>query len=246
MHTDSSDEVYAVQTIALLLQHCSQARQSAVAAELFDDLLTELDTVLDSLNGVTCSDLMRRSSEAKRTSILRSMRQNITIMFRWFSKTCLHGSGMLLPQLSRFARLAANLWPWITGCGDHRLLVDFLYMLVYACDDSLPMCKLFANGHRRTASVLQLCANYVTTETQRPKKPNADLKTMDLAMRVLANCCAAVEGRQVLLKMNFLNAMDRLHPTVTKYQRPWPKVTLLWLRFYEILTRHETNDMGVK
>lgn len=40
------------------------------------------------------------------------------------------------------------------------------------------------------------------------------------------------------LQTNMLQAMDRLHPQVTRSQKPWPQVAFYWLRFYEILTRY--------
>lgn len=208
--------------------------------------------MLTKLNGVSCADFTRRFGDAKKDPIMRSIRHNITILMHWLSRAHMFDSNAdeSFPKalLIGFTAQATLLWPWIVPGGDQRLQLDFLSMLAYVSEDSLPVCKLFATAKQtRAKSMLQLCAEYVTGETQRPKKQGADLAAMGLAMRVLCNCCAAVEGRQALQKIGFLNAIDRLHPMVTKHQRPWPEVTRLWLRFYEILTRHtETNTTGVK
>lgn len=229
--------------IGLLLQHSSGARALAPTTSLLDDVLDALDAVLARTNGLTCSEFMRRSSAATKEPIQAALRRNVTILMHWFSRACLHGgaSGTHGPftdaQLRRLCATAARLWPWTVV--DARLQLATLQMLAHASEDSLPMCQLFAQRPAATApSVLQLCADLVGGETQRPKPPSAQLHHFEVAVRVVTNCCASVDGRQALHKGHFLDAMDRLHPSVTKQQRPWPAMTREWLRFYEILTRY--------
>lgn len=38
--------------------------------------------------------------------------------------------------------------------------------------------------------------------------------------------------------MNIFDSMNRLHPTVTKQQKIWNIITLMWLKFYEVYTRY--------
>lgn len=39
--------------------------------------------------------------------------------------------------------------------------------------------------------------------------------------------------------------MNRLHPHVTRGQRPWPQITLLWLKFFEMFTRHDDSSKAM-
>lgn len=249
-------------TMALLLQHSHHARLAAAhPANLLADLLDNIDAVLGRLDGVSCAEFVRRFGEAKKEPIVAALRLNIAVLLHWFSRACLHCDDAATPTHSftdeRLRRLVATvmrLWPW-TGT-DGRLQRNLFAMLAHASEDSLPVCKLFAQQRLPTNggggggggnTVLQLCAEHVRTETARPQRPGAVLDTLELAMRVVSNCCACIEGRQALHKIGFLDAMDRLHPSVTKHQRPWPAVTRVWLGFYEILTRYaDTNSTGVK
>lgn len=43
-----------------------------------------------------------------------------------------------------------------------------------------------------------------------------------------------------------LHTLSRLHPQVTKQQKPWNQITLYWLQFYEILTRYTDVNCNVK
>lgn len=236
--------------IGLLLQQSSRARAIAAAAILLSDVLDDLDAALARPNGLTCAEFIRRNSSAHKEPILMAMRLNVTILMLWFSRVRLHcgNDGFTDAQLRRLCATAVRLWPWTLV--DARLQLTALQMLTYASEDSLPMCLLFAqrSGSSTAAqSVLQLCATFVSSETHRPKPPSTQLVHFELAMRIATNCCASVDGRQALLKCHFLDAMDRLHPSVTKHQRPWPAITSEWLRFYEILTRYgDANGPGVR
>lgn len=239
------------------------------------DLLDDLDAIFQQhLNGTTtCAEFVRRFGDAKKEPILATIRNNVQLLLYWFSRSCLHLAATSDPNapadvntcgtstfdallLRRLTGTVVRLWPW-SFAGDQRLQLAFVRMLAYASEDSLPVCQLFAsaavnrnsssNNSATAVTVLQLCADFVVAETAKPKAPGADLRTVEIAMRVVSNCCACAEGRQALLKSGFLDAMDRLHPAVTKWQRPWPAMAQMWLGFYEILTRYAaTNGTGVK
>lgn len=42
-----------------------------------------------------------------------------------------------------------------------------------------------------------------------------------------------------------LDIMSKLHPHVTRYQKPWPQITLLWLEFFEVFTRYEDSSKAM-
>lgn len=39
-----------------------------------------------------------------------------------------------------------------------------------------------------------------------------------------------------------LDTMSRLHPQVTRSQKPWPQITTFWLTFVEAFTRYKDGS----
>lgn len=58
-----------------------------------------------------------------------------------------------------------------------------------------------ASGNSQT--MLQLCGEYVIAETARAKAPSAKLDMLELALRIISNCCSCIEGRMQLVKVSF-------------------------------------------
>lgn len=42
-----------------------------------------------------------------------------------------------------------------------------------------------------------------------------------------------------------LDTLSRLHPQVTRNQKPWPQITLMWLELFEVLTRYEDSNKAM-
>lgn len=270
--TPHSSAAGAFATIGLLLKHSHGARQAATRGAFLHDLLHNIDTVLD--RHPNAGEFMRRTSVGSREPTFAALRANVHVLMQWFGgalsaphqpeQPSLDANGGQPVQaelddaaLRRLSRTAVRLWPWCAV--DARLQLATLQWLTNASENSLPVCQVFAlrlptataaaaagpaNG---APSVLQLCAELCQAETARPKRPLADLAAFELALRVATNCAAAAEGRQQVLKLRMLDALDRLHPALTKWQRPWPGLALEWLRFYEILTRYaDAASAGIR
>lgn len=56
-------------------------------------------------------------------------------------------------------------------------------------------------------------------------------------MGILSNCCAIIEGRLQLKKLNLLHTIEKLPPAVTKIGIG-ANVIIIWLNFGEIYSRY--------
>lgn len=110
---------------------------------------------------------------------------------------------------------------------------------------------------------------YAVNETKKPKTVQKNSQNVELALNIVSNCCCCVEGRTLVNKVSVINdshsyqigkqfliciilhfnrqlrmlhAIDALHPHVTRNQKPWQNVTVLWLKFFEVLTRYEDSS----
>lgn len=187
-----------------------------------------------------------------------------TLILNWYSSDCLLNEC----EAIELCRLSVLLWPW-SGT-NQRLQLTFMKALTHLSEDSLAgifhglnekkkphikhiffllVCKVFTTYRSPGSgshSVLRLCTEYAMAETGRAKHPNADLSVLELSLRIVSNCCACIEGRLQLAKFNILDTLNRLHPSVTKQQKPWLTITAMWLRFYEIFTRYPDPCPGIR
>lgn len=184
-------------------------------------------------------------------------------LLHWFSSVCISGSddpdntqpsSQIEAQnfgpeaIQRFCLIVVRTWPW-TGA-DKQLQLVFMRSLAFACEDSVPVCKAMSTVRNSSSSssstVLQLSAELATSETTKAKCPSGDLQLLSLSLAIVSNCCSCIEGRQFVWKTNFLDAMSRFHPSLTKRQKPWPSIIRLWLQFYEIISRHQDQSTRLK
>lgn len=55
------------------------------------------------------------------------------------------------------------------------------------------------------------------------------------AQRVCAQVCNA---KKIFFQSNLLNCVSRLHPAISKHQKPWESVELIWLEFLHTFTSY--------
>lgn len=133
--------------------------------------------------------------------------------------------------------------------------------------DFIIVCKALSVAPSFTVSphaFLQLIVEYCVAETGKPKTAQANMETLELALKIVTNCCCCVEGRVLIARVKdkfqfminirrslgfffksqtrMLHTLSRLHPQVTRNQRPWPQLTQHWLKLFEVLTRHNDSN----
>uniref|UniRef100_A0A182JF50 Rotatin N-terminal domain-containing protein n=1 Tax=Anopheles atroparvus TaxID=41427 RepID=A0A182JF50_ANOAO len=224
-----------------MLRSSSICRQVAWEGGLLSILLGCFNSLhAESLGGLTYPEFVRKYGEVKKLPYLIKLVELMKTVVCWIGSP---GEGTRLRQdeIDDFCRIVLIYWSWINT--SHALKMLFLQTLTVLSVDSILVCKALAAtfpGHPH--SIMKLLIVTVTAETARVKGPKCDMPTLSLAMRVLMSCCSCQEGRSTISKMHMLDNISKLHPSVTKMQKPWPEVTRLWLDFWELYSQHEDGS----
>jgi rotatin len=134
-------------------------------------------------------------------------------------------------------RLFSNLWSWASS--NSLIEIAFLECLSVISRDCVTVCKCLALQYQGVPHpILKLIITTLVLDTCKAKSSKMNFDSLKLGFTVLANCCACIEGRLLIVKMNALDVIDRLHPAVTKLQSPWDTATFLWLTFWERFSRY--------
>uniref|UniRef100_A0A182QXR5 Rotatin N-terminal domain-containing protein n=1 Tax=Anopheles farauti TaxID=69004 RepID=A0A182QXR5_9DIPT len=224
-------------TIQTMLHYSGQACRVARACNLLGIILEWYDAIHEGLIGrLTYQEFVRRNGETKKQYVMAELKELATVLASWFS---LPDEALLLhiKEIDELCQIVLMYWSWFTN--NHALLLEMLQVLGFLTESHIIMCKALANtfpGYSH--SIMKLLIVTATTETAKVKGPKCDLQVLKLALRVLRNCCCCHEGRNMIGKLNVFDNLSKLHPSVTKLQKPWMEVTQLWLEFWEVYTRY--------
>ncbi|XP_058458275.1 protein rotatin homolog [Malaya genurostris] len=221
--------------IQVFLHRSEIAKRVARSSKFLDMLIERLECVYNGI-GLSYQDFVRKNGENKKAPIVAELSSIAGMLSAWFQNDILVHQA----NIFRICKLFLQLWPWISNNRDMEN--EFMKALVCLTEKSIIVCRslpITYPGHPH--SILKLTIAIATAETGRVKGPNCELTLLRLCLRILINCCACQEGRTVIAKFNVLDNISKLHPVVTKLQKPWVSVTKLWLEFWEIYTRH--NDV---
>ncbi|XP_035794602.1 rotatin-like [Anopheles albimanus] len=229
-----------MQTLLRLSAHC---RRVAWDHRLLTTVIDRFNAIYEELLGrMSYPEFVRRNGEAKKLPVVEELSGLISLLSAWFSSA---GDVLLLQreQIGPLCRVVLQYWPWLNH--NHELEVDFMRALAFLTESSIVVCKsLVATFSGYPHSILKLLIATVTSETGRVKGPKCDLRLLGVVLRVLSNCCSCQEGRSTIGKLNVIDNISKLHPSVTKLQKPWIEVTRLWLEFWEIYTRYsDVNEV---
>lgn len=150
------------------------------------------------------------------------------------------------------ADLIHKLWVWF--CFQKEELINVLKLLcTFTVDATVPAqsmaftSPIAGSGPRKSPSnvtLLHAIICLVNKEMEHISRTH-DLTALKLSFEILQNVCVAVECRIVLAKSNLFLTFTRLHPAVTKRQKPWDFVEFLWLDFLEIFTSFPEGQAAV-
>ncbi|KAJ3643051.1 hypothetical protein Zmor_025789 [Zophobas morio] len=200
-----------------------------------------------SLESVDC---LRRVLEKKRVCpVLKELNELVGLVTNFMV-----GDGAVK---NKFAELGLSdfvhkLWVWFALQNSH--LVDVLRMLctfttdcAIACQ-SLPLTSSVAgSGPRKIPSkisLLNVVIGLVEKEMDQVSKTH-NLGVLKLCFGILTNCCSVLECRIIISKSTLLTSVSRLHPAITKKQKPWDLVELLWLEFLQTFTLYPEGQSSV-
>lgn len=98
-----------------------------------------------------------------------------------------------------------QIWPILKI--NYECQVQFLKMILFLSDDSLPFCKLMStnirikNGsglHNLLEMIIEFCIN----ETGKVKAAQTNLNALNMGLRIVSNCCSCIEGRLLISKVS--------------------------------------------
>ncbi|XP_058829123.1 protein rotatin homolog [Topomyia yanbarensis] len=221
--------------IQVMLRQSEKARQVARRTKFLDILIDRLECIYSGV-GLSYQDFVRKNGDSKKAPIVEEFSSIAGMLSSWFQNDILvHQS-----NITRICKMFLQLWPWISNNRDMEN--EFMKALVGLTEKSLIVCRslpITYPGHPH--SILKLTIAIATAETGKVKGPKYELTLLSLCLRILINCSSCQEGRTMIAKFNVLDNISKLHPIVTKLQKPWITVTKLWLEFWETYTRH--NDV---
>lgn len=221
--------------IQVMLRQSEKAKKVARTRKFLEMLLGRLDAIYSGI-GVSYQDFVRKNGDSKKAPIVEELSFLAGIISAWFLQDIL----VHQTNVTHICKLFLQFWPWISNNRD--LENDFMKALVCLTENSIVVCKSLTityPGHPH--AILKLIIAAATAETGKVKGMKSELILLTLCLRVIINCCSCHEGRVMIAKFNVLDNISKLHPVVTKLQRPWIVVTKLWLEFWEIYSRH--NDV---
>ncbi|XP_055627670.1 protein rotatin homolog [Toxorhynchites rutilus septentrionalis] len=224
-----------ISAIQVMLRRSEKARCLARMTQFLVVLIDRLEVVYSGI-GVSYQDFVRKNGDSKKAPIVEELSLIAGILSAWFANDILVHQA----SITRICKVFLQFWPWISHNRD--LESAFMRALVCLTENSIMVCKSLTVSYPGHAhSILKLAIAIATAETGKVKGPHSELVLLKLCLRILTNCCSCHEGRTMICKFNVLDNISKLHPAVTKLQRPWTVVTLLWLEFWEIYSRH--NDV---
>ncbi|KAJ8948143.1 hypothetical protein NQ318_009230 [Aromia moschata] len=145
-----------------------------------------------------------------------------------------------------------KLWVWFLA--QNAYLVDVLRMLCvytvecpFACQSLTLTSPVAGSGPRRTpsnVSLLHTIIALIVKEMDQVSKTHS-LGILELCFNVLNNCCESLECRVLMSKGNLFQSISRLHPAITKRQKPWEGIELIWLEFLQTFTSHPEGQTSV-
>ncbi|XP_052871704.1 protein rotatin homolog [Anopheles cruzii] len=221
--------------VLMLLQYSPQCRRVAWERNLLAMIIDRFSTIHEEVLGkLSCPEFVRRYGEAKKRPIVEELSMQIGVLAYWFHAPA--DVAQLQPDhVAQLCRIVLQFWPWLSN--NHDLELNFVRALAFLTEASIMVCKaLVAPVTGFPHTILKLLIVTVTSETGRVKGPKHCLRLLKFALRVLGNCCSCHEGRSTIGKLNVIDNISKLHPSVTKLKDPWPEVTRLWLEFWAIYT----------
>ncbi|XP_031350383.1 rotatin isoform X3 [Photinus pyralis] len=236
-------------TLTSILAVSSEAKKLALHNGLMETIVKQLKElqVKLSLESVAC---LRRLTDKKRVCpILREFGNviGLTTNFMLGDESVKCAAAVL-----GFSDVIHKLWVWL--CADRTLLSDGVKMLCtystncyLACQSMTLTSAVAGTGPRKVPSAVSLLhelVNLVDREMDLVSRTH-ELGIFELVFHLLQNACSVLECRHILIKANILQCVSRLHPAITKRQKTWENVEVIWLEFLFALTGYAEGQLGV-
>ncbi|XP_069703739.1 rotatin isoform X2 [Periplaneta americana] len=229
-----------MRALSSLLAVSAAAKRVALSKGLLETLLLQLKELHIKLSLESADNLQRVSDKKRVCPVLK----DVGILFAILTNF-LHGDTAVKQAAAEIglADLVHKLWVWC--CLLPNLLKDVLKLLSTFTNSShsaslslIMTTTVLGVGLRKTPSSLSLLhvlVNLVQKEMELINRVH-ETEVLKLTFQVLTNACHSPECRNIFAKTNLFHCLHKLHPTLTKKQKHWDVVELMWLNFLSTFT----------
>ncbi|XP_044758408.1 rotatin [Coccinella septempunctata] len=128
-----------------------------------------------------------------------------------------------------------------------KMLSTFTTNCPFACQTLPYTSSVAGTGPRKntsSVSLLHVIVSVVLGEMDMLSKTH-EILPLRLCFNILQNCCPVLECRICITKTSLVQGLSKLHPSVSKQQKPWETVELIWLEFLQIFTVYPEGQMYI-
>ncbi|CAG9829728.1 unnamed protein product [Diabrotica balteata] len=245
----SKKKAIVTKALSTLLCVSKEAKQFALECSMVGVIVKRLRDHHIRL-GLESVDCLRRVADKKRLCPLLKELDDLICLLTNFMIDC---EPVKLDAASlNLADVIHKLWVWFLV--ENYMLIDVLKMICtyttnceLACQ-TLPLTSPVAgSGPRKspgTISLLHAIIALISREMDQISKTH-DLSALEISFNILHNSCQSLECRILISKSNIFQSISRLHPAITKRQKPWEFVELIWLDFLQTYTIHPEGQAAV-
>ncbi|KRT81126.1 hypothetical protein AMK59_5745, partial [Oryctes borbonicus] len=226
-----------------------EAKKYALNNGLMDTIVKQIREFHQRLS-LESLESLRRVSDKKR---IGSVLQEVHALFGLLTNFMAGDSSVKnAASLLGLSDLVHKLWIWILTrndllIGSLRMLCTYTTECSAACQSLTLTSSVAGTGPRKIPSNVSLLHAVITLITKEMEliSRTHDLTALKLTFHLLHNCCTSSECRIILSKSSLLLSLSRLHPAVTKKQKPWEVVELIWLEFLETFSVHSEGQFSI-
>lgn len=132
---------------------------------------------------------------------MRKLRLLFDIVTNWYSNDCVQD----IETIRSLLQVCVPLWPNLKISYESQ--AQFLKMMLFLSEDSLPFCKLMATSVRirsgaGATNLLEMIVEFCVAETGKAKTAQTNLSALEMGLRIVSNCCSCIEGRLLIGKVS--------------------------------------------
>ncbi|KAJ8960099.1 hypothetical protein NQ317_012331 [Molorchus minor] len=248
-HTDSKRRACVAAALTGLLCISKEAKRYALEKGLCQLAVSQLKEFHIRLSLESVDSLKRVSDRRRVCPILKEVGDIVSMLTNFMVND--ETVKVELASLN-LADVVHKLWVWFLAQNVYvadvlRMLYVYTAECVIACQSLTLTSPVAGSGPRKTlsnVSLLHTLVNLIVKEMEQVSKTH-NMNVLEVSFNILHNSCDSLECRILLSKSNLFQSISRLHPAITKRQKPWENIELIWLAFIQTFTTYPEGQASV-
>ncbi|CAH1155943.1 unnamed protein product [Phaedon cochleariae] len=238
-----------IAALSSLLSISRAAKRYAMESGLVSLVLKQLRQCHVRLSLESVDSLRRISGKKKCCPVLNRVDELVVLLNNFMLED---ESVKVEAASANLADVVHKLWVWFSV--QNGYLVNALKMVcTYTTDcglacQTLPLTSPVAgSGPRKSPSTVSLLHTIITLINKQMDQISRthDIRVLEISSNILQNACSSLECRVLISKSNLFQCLPRLHPAITKRQKPWENLELIWLDLLQTFTTHPEGQATV-